>query len=93
MHTEMARDDRDTVDVRHLIAAMEACGVSSAALARRLDVDDTSVYRWRKGQVPLTRLLWFAITHALGLPSTWREGDAVPLRVVRADDAGPEHDS
>lgn len=88
-----ARDDRDTVDVRHLIAAMDALDISSAALARRLDVDDTSVYRWRKGQVPLTRLLWFAITHALELPSTWRDGDPVPLRVVTADDSGPEGDS
>lgn len=67
---------------------MEAANVSSAALARRLDVDDTTVYRWRKGMVQINRMPWLAITQALGLPADWMPGDPVPPASAGPEDPG-----
>lgn len=75
-----SRQDGTRIDPAWLIAAMEECEVGSAALARRLEVDDTTVYRWRKDpeRSPITRLIWLAVLGALGLPTDWQ-----PKRVKR----------
>lgn len=68
------------MDPADLVAAMDARGTSSAALARQLEVDDTTIYRWRKGESPITQVIWFAVLHALDLPRDWKKGAPVPAR-------------
>lgn len=82
------REDGTLIDPAWLAGALDACGTTSAALARKLEVDGTTLYRWRKGQAPITRVIWLAITQALGLPASWEPGDPVPER----DGAGAEGD-
>jgi hypothetical protein len=81
------REDGTVIDPDWLVAALKATGVKSAQLARRLEVDGTTVYRWRKAEAPITMVVWWAITHALGLPSTWKPGDPVPAAPSPNDDA------
>lgn len=72
MHPQVAtRDEGTQIDPKWLVAAMAERDVSSAALARRLEVDDTTIYRWRKGDSPITRLAWLGVLHALDLPAAW----------------------
>lgn len=82
------REDGTVIDPDWLVAAIEATGTTSAALARRLEVDGTTLYRWRKHQAPITRVIWLAITQALGLPADWKPGDPVPAKAAGPDDAG-----
>jgi hypothetical protein len=83
------RDDRAEIPGDRLKAAMDTVAVSSAALARVLDVDKTTVYRWREGVFDkkrqrhvwlITPLIWRACMSALGLPADWEPGDPVPPR-------------
>lgn len=74
------REDAKTVDPADLVAAMDARTKTSAALARALEVDDTTVYRWRKGESPITQVIWLAVLHALDLPRGWKAGDPVPAK-------------
>jgi hypothetical protein len=77
MHTAVAtREDATVIDPAWLIAAMDEQGSGSAALARKLEVDNTTVFRWRKGDSPITRVTWLAALHALGLPADWEPGAA-----------------
>lgn len=89
------REDRVDIPGTSLKAAMEAVGMSSASLARVLDVDKTTVYRWREGVTDaktkkhtwlITPVVWRACMSALGLPHDWKVGDAVPETVKKADD-------
>lgn len=79
------REDGTTIDPAWLQAAIDHVGTNSSALARRLEVDGTTVYRWRKGQAPITKVLWLAITQALGLPADWEPPKVPPT--------GPAHES
>jgi hypothetical protein len=65
------REDGTLIDPAWLTAAIDHSSTTSAALARRLEVDGTTLYRWRKGQAPITKVIWLAITQALGLPIDW----------------------
>lgn len=73
MHAPVAtREDGTRINPEWLVEAMREGGdISSAALARKLEVDDTTVYRWRKGGAPITMLSWRAVLHALNLPEGW----------------------
>lgn len=55
----------------HLVAALDAAGVSQSELARRLWTTQGTVNRWCRGKAPITRLVWLACLHALGLPVEW----------------------
>jgi hypothetical protein len=65
------REGGTRIDPAWLIAAMDERGSSSAALARKLEVDGTTVYRWRQGDSPITKVTWLAVLHALDLAATW----------------------
>ena len=82
------REDGTVIEPEWLVAAIEASGTTSAALARKLEVDGTTLYRWRKRQAPITRIIWLAITQALGLPADWEPGSPVPPKPTGLDDAG-----
>lgn len=73
-----------------LTAALAATEVSQATLARLLDVSFQTVNRWVNGHAPITRLSWLAITHALGLPSTWKPGDPLPEKPKPDDEPTPQ---
>lgn len=64
--------DRPPIDPTWLVAAQEAQDVSSAALARALEVDSGTVYKWRTGRSPINRVTWLAILTALQLPTDWK---------------------
>lgn len=64
--------DRPPVDPAWLVAAQELQDVSSAALARALEVDSGTIYKWRTGRSPINRVTWLAILTALQLPTDWK---------------------
>lgn len=75
---------------------MDATQTSSASLARVLDVDKTTIYRWREGvfdkkkkkQVWLiTPVVWRACMSAMGLPANWTPEDPA-ARPPGPDDVG-----
>lgn len=58
-----------------------------------MELDDSTIYRWKTGRAAMQRVYWLAATQALGLPATWQAGDAVPGRSDTAPDAGDDLDS
>lgn len=80
MTTDVATraEDRPPISAEWLAAAKAARGTSWAVLARRLEVDESTVYRWRTGDSPITRVIWLSVLHALDLPASWKPNDPVP---------------
>lgn len=72
-----SRDDATKIEGWWLKEAMAEADVSSAALARRLEVDGTTIYRWRESSVDgegggISKLNWYACLMALGLAQGWK---------------------
>ena len=65
---------KDTrIPARWLDAAFAARPDSTATdVAAALDVDVTTISRWRRGQLPLGRGRWVSVLAVLGLPLDWR---------------------
>ena len=60
----------------HLVRdALASTRTTQAELARRLDVDVSTVAKWVGETNPVTPLAWAAVTHVLGLPLDWRPSD------------------
>lgn len=76
-HMGHKRPDRTEVSGAWLAAALDATGVSAAELSRRLELDDSTIYRWKTGRTPMQRVYWLAATQALDLPADWEPGDPV----------------
>lgn len=59
------------IPAAHLVAALEASGVSQSELARRLNVTQGTVNRWARNKAPISISRWIAILSACGLPAAW----------------------
>lgn len=97
MHDAVAapRDDQDKryAPAAWVLAARTARGLTQDALSRRLDVASMTISKRERGAIKVPWENWLGMLHALDLPAAWEPGDPVPLRVVAADDSGPEGDS
>jgi transcriptional regulator with XRE-family HTH domain len=62
----------DVVPAEWLAAALAVTGVSQSELARRIGAAAGTINRYKQGRLAISMRTWFALTHALGLPSEWQ---------------------
>jgi DNA-binding transcriptional regulator YiaG len=72
-------DPEETVPAEWLRSALDTTGVSQIRLAKRLDMDASTISNWKRGKTPLSRSRWLAVKTALGLPSDWTPSTKKPV--------------
>jgi transcriptional regulator with XRE-family HTH domain len=78
MATRQRRIGVEVIDPSLVEAALRHTGMTQAALARELEVDQKTINNWISGRGAVYRVSWYAITQALGLPKDW-EPDEPPV--------------
>jgi plasmid maintenance system antidote protein VapI len=79
MATRQRRVGVEVIDPSLVEAALKHTGMTQAALARELEVDQKTVNNLTSGRRPIYRLAWYAIALALKLPKDWEPPEAPEL--------------